>query len=48
MNVWSLTLAVMIFAAAAVGKITNPSHAFSEPTTLSGAPVTTVHTPATP
>ncbi len=47
MNLWSIALAAMIFAAAATGKVTNPSDASSS-ITLSGAPVTTLHTPATP
>lgn len=48
MNVWSLAFAVMIVTAAVAGKIVNPGYAFHGPVTLSGAPVTTLHTPATP
>ncbi|WP_346899291.1 hypothetical protein [uncultured Roseibium sp.] len=48
MNAWSLTLTVMIVVAAITGKVVNPGFANDGPTTLSGTPVTTVHTPATP
>lgn len=48
MNVWSLSLAVMILAAATAGQIINPGQAFYSPMTLSGEPVTTIRTPATP
>ena len=48
MNVWSLTFTVMIVVAAVAGKIVNPGYAFHDQTTMSGAPVTTLHTPATP
>ncbi|MBD1547042.1 hypothetical protein [Roseibium aggregatum] len=48
MNVWSLALAVMIVAGAVAGKIVNPGYADHGQTTLSGTPITTLHTPATP
>jgi len=48
MNVWSLTLATLIIVAAFAGKIVNPGYAYFGHATLSGAPITTLHTPATP
>lgn len=48
MNIWSIALAAMILTAAVAAKIVNPGYADTGPTTLSGAPVTTLHTPATP
>lgn len=48
MNGWSLSLAVMILAAATAGQIINPGHAIDSPMTFSGEPVTTIRTPSTP
>jgi hypothetical protein len=48
MNAWSLTLTVMIVVAAVAGKVVNPGFADDGHVTLSGTPVITLHTPATP
>lgn len=48
MNFWTYAFVALIFAGVAAGKLTDPGYAFGDSLVLSGAPVTTLHNPATP
>ncbi|WP_417685084.1 hypothetical protein [Roseibium sp.] len=48
MNIWSFALVALILAGATAGKYANPGFAFEDKSTLSGLPITTLHTPPTP
>jgi|GEM_PF-2631933 len=48
MKFWSLAVVVLMLVGVAAAKPSNPSRDLTDTTTLSGLPVTTLHTPATP
>ncbi len=48
MNIWSFALVAMIVTGAVVGKYANASSPLDHGATMSGEPVTTLRTPATP
>ncbi len=48
MKFWSLAVVALLLAGVAATKATNPNEALTSHAVLTGVPVITVHTPATP